>query len=104
MHEIHRPTFVDLLRFRQGLRLFTNDPLLRLNPQIQLELPVDSVHPLVVPVVAFHVAQEQVAQTKAPVTLIRRQPDQPIGNLGIFIAQPRLVTVKGLADAQIFAG
>lgn len=56
----------------------------RLNAQVQLELAVDPVDPLVVPFEALDVAQVQEAQPEAPVTLVVRQPYQLIGNDAVF--------------------
>src|SRR5690554_7771013 len=89
---------------RQWVRLLSDDPFLRLDSQVQLQLAVYPVHPLVIPAVALDVAQEQEAQAESPVALIRGQPDQPVGNLGILIAQQPLITVAGFADAIGLAG
>ena len=63
MHEVHRPTLIDHFRHGHRLRLFTNQTFLGLDAQVQFQLPVD---PLVVPPKAFHTAQMQETQTKAP--------------------------------------
>ncbi len=91
---------VDRLRYRQRLRLLPNDAFTRLDPQVQLQFPIDPVHPLVIPAVTFHVAQLQEAQTEPPVALIVRKPDQVIGYFSIFRRQPRLVAIAGNADAK----
>src|SRR5690606_37046896 len=68
--------------------------------QVQLQLPVNSVHPLVIPAKTLHVAQEQVAQAKTPVALVMRQTNQPVRNLGILGRQPCLVAIAALTDAE----
>jgi len=83
MHEIHRPALVDGLRHRQRFRLLTNNPLSRLDPQIQLQLAVNAIDPLVIPSVALHVAQIQQAQPESPVALIVGQANQEIGDFDI---------------------
>ena len=53
---------------------------------------------------ALHITQVQKTQTKAPVPVVMRQSDQPIGNLGVLIAELGLVAVAGLADAEHCTG
>lgn len=74
------------------------------DPQVKLQLPIDPVHPLVIPAIAFHVTQVQEAQAKAPVTLVVCKPDQVIGDFGVFRRQPRLVAIAGNADTEDLAG
>ena len=57
-----------------------------------------------VPAVAFDVTQVQKAQAKTPVALVVGEPDQPLGDLGVFLSQLGLVAVAGLADAKRLAG
>src|SRR5690554_1327672 len=42
----------------------------------------------------------QEAQTKPPVPLIVGQADQPVGNLGIFVAELGPIAKAGVADAE----
>ena len=49
MHEVHRPALVDRSRHRQWLRLLAYQAVARLDPQIQLELPINPVDALVIP-------------------------------------------------------
>ena len=72
--------------------------------QVKFQRAVNPADTLVVPGKALDVAQIIPAQTKAPVPLVMRQPDQPVGNLGVLIRQLRLVTVTGLADRKGRAG
>ena len=46
--------------------------------QVRLQSAVDAVDPFVVPFEVLHVAQVQVAQAKAPGTIVVRQADQPV--------------------------
>ena len=60
-----------------------------------------------VPFEALHVAKVQIAKTKAPVSVVVGQTDEPIGNqliLGIvlsFVAIARLANSKGFARCSI---
>ena len=83
MHEIHRPALVDGFRHRQRFRLLPNNPLSRLDPQVQLQFAVNAIHPLVIPSVALHVAQIQKAQPESPVALVVGQADQVVGDFDI---------------------
>lgn len=53
----HRSGPVDRLGHFQRFGPLTHDPLLRPDPQVQFELPVDAVDPLVVLAQALDVAQ-----------------------------------------------
>lgn len=64
VHEVHRPHLVDGRRHSQRLGLVSNPAFSRLDPQIQLKLPVNSIHALVVPAIATDIAQIEVAQAK----------------------------------------
>src|SRR3546814_17042078 len=57
--EVHRPDLVNRLRHHQRLGLLAHQALLRLDPQVQLQLPVDAVNPLVVPAQALDVAEDR---------------------------------------------
>lgn len=83
MHEIHGPASIDGLRYSQGFRLLPNDPLSRLNPQVQFEFAINAIHPLVVPSVALHIAQVQKAQPEAPVARVVGQADKVVGDFDI---------------------
>src|SRR5690554_6417011 len=100
VHEVHRPTVVDRFRHSQWLWLFTNQALLGLNAQVQLQLPVNPINPFVIPAKSFDVPQMQKAQAKAPVPLVMGQPDQPIRDLGILAAELCPIAIAGLADAE----
>src|SRR5690606_21549231 len=67
MHEIHGPYLVHVGRYRQRLGRLPDQPLTRLDAQVQLEFAVDSIHALMVPAKAPDIAQVQKAQAKAPV-------------------------------------
>ena len=45
------------------------------DPQIQLQLSIYPIDALVVPAKSFDIAQRQEAKAKAPVALLRGQPD-----------------------------
>src|SRR5690606_27793830 len=98
------PDLVDRFRHRQRLRLLAHQPLPRLDPQVQLPLPVDAVDPLVVPAKAFDVAQVQEAQAKSPIAIRRGQTHQPVGDPGVLFASLGLVAVARLADLEGLAG
>lgn len=93
MHEGHRPALNDRLWYRQRLGLLTHYAVARLDSQVQLQFPIDPVHPLVIPAMTFHVAQVQEAQAELPVALVVRKPNQVVGDLGIFRGPPRLVAI-----------
>src|SRR5690606_21607775 len=78
--------------------------LLRLDPQVQLQLPVDAVDPLVVPAKALDVTQVQEAQAEAPVAIRRGQPHQPIGDPGVLVGSFCLVPVTGLTELEGLTG
>ena len=78
-------------------------PLARLDAQVQLELPVNPVHALVVKPEALHVSQVQEAQPKAPVAVIVGQLEQPVGDLLILLIAQPLIAVARLADAKCIA-
>ena len=75
MHEIHRPALIDGFWHYQRLRLLANNPLSRFDPQVQLQLAVNAIHPFVIPSVALHVTQIQKAQPESPVALVVGQAD-----------------------------
>lgn len=83
MHKIHRPALVDGLRHRQRFRLLANNPLSRLDPQVQLQLAVNAIHAFVVPSVALHVTQIEKAQPESPVALVVGQANQKVGDFDI---------------------
>jgi hypothetical protein len=83
MHEIHGPALIDGFRHGQGFRLLPNDPLSRLDPQVQFQLAVNAIYPFVIPSVALHVAQIQKAQPESPVALVVGQTDQVVGDFDI---------------------
>ncbi len=70
VHEVHRPDLIDSFWHAQWLRLLTHQALPGLDAQVEFQPPVDVIHPLVVPAEALHIAQVQVAQTKAPVAVV----------------------------------
>ncbi len=84
VHEVHRPDLIDRARNRQGLRDVSDQPTLGLNPQVQLQEPINAVYALVVPNEPFNVAQEQVAQAEAPIALVVCQTYKPVGDLFVF--------------------
>lgn len=63
-------------------------------------LKIDTVNPFVIPTRAFHVAQVQEAQAKAPVALPLRQSQQPLRYLIIFITEFRFVAITTFADKE----
>ena len=98
VREVHRPDLINGLWHRQRLRLLSHQTLPGLDAQVQFQLTVDAVHPLVIPAKVLHIAQVEIAQTKAPVAVVVCQADQPVGDervLGILFG---LVAVAGLAD------
>ena len=56
MHKIHGPSLVDRCWHRQGLWLLPVQAFPGLDPQIQLQFPVDTINTLVVPLEALDVA------------------------------------------------
>lgn len=64
--------WVDRHWYRQQLRFLAHDPLARLDPQVQLLFAVNPIHPLVVPTMAYHVAQIPEAQAKTLVAFVVR--------------------------------
>lgn len=90
VHEIHGPDFVHGQRHAQRFGLLADQPLAWFDAQFQLQLPVNPVDPLVVPLEPFDIAQIQVTQPKAPGAVVVRQSQQPIGNLLVSdLAWPR---------------
>ncbi len=104
MHEVHRPYCVDRLEHRQRLWFHSVHTLLRLEPSIQLQLPENPAHALMVPEKTLNVTQIQRAKTKAPVPLVLRQPQQPLGDLGILRIELRLITISTFAHTKRLAG
>lgn len=104
MHEILRPDLVDRSGHRQRFGLLAHQSLLWLDPQIQLQFPVDPVHPLVVPAQALHVAEVQEAQAEAPVSIRRCQSHQPIRDPGVLVRSLGLVPITGLTHLEGLAG
>lgn len=100
MHEVHRPHLVDRFGYSERLGLLAHQALLRFDPQVQLQLPVDAVDALVVPAKALHVAQIQEAQAKAPVAIGRGQAHQPVGDQGVLVRGLRLVAIARLTDLK----
>ena len=84
MHEIHRPALIDSLWYRQRFRLLPDDPLSRLDPQVQFQVAIDAIHPLVIPSISLDVAQVQKAQPEPPVPLVVGQADQVVSDCNIF--------------------
>lgn len=91
VHEVHGPDLVDCIGHHQRLGPLAHQALLRLDPQVQFQLPVDPVHALVVPLEALDAAQVQETQAEAPVAIGCRQPPQPVGDPRILLARLRLV-------------
>ena len=61
MHEVHRPGFIDRLRYSQGLWLLPDQPFFGLNKHIKRQFTINSINALMVPAEAFHIAQIQKA-------------------------------------------
>ena len=91
-------------RHRQCVWLVPLQPLTRFDPQVQLQRAVNPLDPLVVPGMAFDVAQVQKASPKPPGLPGVGQSDQPIGDLRVLVAQLRAVAIAGLADPERPAG
>ena len=79
-HEVHRPGHARGLRHRQRVGFVPLQPLVGLDPQVQLQLAVDAIDALVVPRMP-HVAQVQETQAKPPSLPGIGQPNQQIGDL-----------------------
>ncbi|MNI73472.1 hypothetical protein D3C73_1294830 [compost metagenome] len=103
MHEVHRPTQIRLVGHCQWLRLGTHQPLPGFYPQIELKLPINPVHPLVVPAKPFDVAQIEKAEPEAPVALAGCDAQQPVSNLLVFIGQHGLIAIAALAHLEHLA-
>ena len=54
---------------------------LGLDTQVQLQFPVDTVDPFMVPTKSFHIAQVQEAQAKSPAFVCCSEAQQPIRDL-----------------------
>ena len=104
VHEVHRPYLIDTLWHGERLGLVAHKPLARLDPQIELQLFVDSVHALVIPFEAPDVAQIQVTQAKAPAAVVVGQTQQPVSHLDVLCVLRALIAVARLADAKRLAG
>ena len=104
MHEVHRPHLVDTTWHGERLRLVAHQALSRLDPQIELQLCVDAVHTLVIPLKAPDVAQIQVTQAKAPAAVVVGQTQQPVGHFGILCVEFALITKERFADGKYLAG
>lgn len=72
-------------------------PNIKRPPETAGKLPLD---PLVVPRMAFDVAQMQETQAEAPGLAGVGQPDQQIGDLLVLVLQLRAVAITGLADPE----
>lgn len=81
----------------QRLWFLADKAFLWLDVHIQFEL---LINPLVIPAKAFHIAQVQKTQTKAPITVVLSQPNQPVGNLSIFIAEIAFIGKAGFTEAK----
>jgi hypothetical protein len=104
MHEIHRPTLVRCLGYRQRFWLSALYAALGFNAQIQFQFSINPVHPFVIPTKSFDVAEMQKAQPKSPVALIVGQSNQVIGNLIIDRQLLRLVAITSLANTKGVTG
>ena len=104
MHKVHRPDLINSLRHRQDFWLLAYKPFTRLDPQIELQFLVDSIHTLVVPFKPFDITQIQVAKAKAPVAMVICYPNQPSGHLIVLSIELTLVAVARLADAKRHTG
>jgi hypothetical protein len=71
VHEFHRPRVVLHGGYGQRLRCLADDPLARLDPQVQLERTIHAVHAFVVPAELLDVSQVQNAQPETPPTYPR---------------------------------
>ena len=100
MHDVHGPDLVTSLRHGQCLRLVAHLPLAWLDALIQIQLPAYPAVPLVVPPHLLDVAKVQNAQNEAPVALLVRQLEQPVGDLFLLCNSLGFVTVEGLADLE----
>jgi hypothetical protein len=78
----------------------TLSTLFRLDAQVQFERPVNPPDSLVVPCKAFDIAQIKETQTKAPGAKCCRQTNQPVGNLGILLAQFALIAIADFAELE----
>lgn len=103
-HEIHRPDQVRGFWNCQFIGLLPLQPAPRLDPQVQLQLAVDPVDPLVVPDMSLDVPQVQETQAETPGLVDIRQPDQQIGNHLVLVVTLRTIAKAGLADAERPAG
>lgn len=83
MHKVDRPHRVDRLRHRQRLWLHSVHTLLRLDPQVQPQLSVNSIHAFVSP-------------ERAPVPLVLRQTQQPLSDPDVLSAELRLIAISVL--------
>ena len=57
-----------------------------------------------VPLEAFDVTQIKISKTKAPRSIARRKPEQPVCNNSILITELALIAITGLANRKKLAG
>ncbi len=68
-HEIHGPDHVWCFRNGQGIGFVPLQTLAWLDPQVQFQLAIDAIDPLVVPAMPTDIAQVEEAQAEAPALL-----------------------------------
>ena len=78
--------------------------LARFDTQVQFQLPVDAVNTLVIPSEASNIAQVQEAKAKAPIAVVVRQAQQPLGDLIVLNVATSHIAIAGLADLKRLAG
>ena len=88
----------------QWLGSFPHQALPGLDPEIQLQLAIDAVNPLVVPAKALDVAQIEKTQAETPCLPGRRQAQQPVGNLLVLTVELASITIARLAYPERPAG
>lgn len=84
--------------------LLALQPLAWLDPQVQFQRAIDAIDALVVPRMAFDVAQIQETQAEPPGLAGVGQSDQKVGNLFVLVLQLRAVAITGLTAPEGPAG
>ncbi|ASL40877.1 hypothetical protein CBI36_10915 [Acetobacter oryzifermentans] len=96
-HEIHGPGPVWNIWDRRLLfRLFANKAPTQFNPQVEFQIPINPINPLMVPEMSLHIVQIQETQTKSPSPMSLCQSRQQIGNPVILLCQSWTIAKAGL--------
>ena len=103
-HEVHRPDHVRGVRNRQFLWRLPLQSSPWLDPQVQLQLAVDPMDPLVVPDMPPHIPKVQETQAETLGLVNIGQPDQHVGDHLVLVVALRAVAETSLTDPKRPAG